>query len=141
MFPLCLYYWKWATAHKDLIWRQIVQANFPNECSSITLLWNPKVCIQYCWFMFVFKYALRKTLLTRYKSSAVPQTDTSTKKPVTASVLLWYLGKVGSSVRQQDFLQQLAFCHQRQLQVIFAGPYGCSFLILPSSPLLVTNLG
>lgn len=31
--------------------------------------------------MFIIKYALRKTLLTRYKSSAVPQTDTSTKKP------------------------------------------------------------
>lgn len=65
--------------YKGSVQRQIVQPNFPNESSGITLLQNPKVCIQYCSFMSSIKQTLRKTQLERHKGSTVPQTHTRTK--------------------------------------------------------------
>lgn len=64
--------------YKGLVQRQIVQPNFPNESSGITLLRNPKVCTQYCLFT-ITKQTLRQILLEKHKGSTVPQKDTSTK--------------------------------------------------------------
>lgn len=112
-------------------------AKLPKHNSSISLLWNPKVCIQYCWFMSIIKYALRKTLLTRYKISTVAQTDINTKNLSQHQYCFGIWARQGAMWDSRIFCNTLHFAIKDNCMLLLQVPMAACF----SSSSALSSLG